>query len=65
MCKVLKISKIRQVKNQIILEPLTKYTTKTKTGYRLVEELKVMLENFVKNKEEAEKNSEKEDNISR
>ena len=59
MCKILKISKIRQIKNQVILEPLTKYTTKTKTGYRLVEELKVMLENFVKNKEEAGKNPEK------
>ena len=39
LCKKLKIEKVRQVKNEIILSPLTKYKTKETLGHKIVEEL--------------------------
>ena len=44
MCKKLKIEKIRQVKDEILLVPITRYKTKEKIGYNVVNELKDLLE---------------------
>ena len=48
LCKKLKIEKVRQVKNEIILSPLTKYKTKETLGHRIVEELQELLEKMLK-----------------
>ena len=44
MCKKLKIEKVRQLKNEIILAPLTKYKTKETLGHKIVKELEELLE---------------------
>lgn len=44
LCKKLKIEKIRHLKDDIILEPLTKYKTREKIGYNIVNELEELLE---------------------
>ena len=44
MCKKLKIEKVRQIKDEIILAPLTKYKTKEKLGHKIVKELEQLLE---------------------
>ena len=46
LCKQLKIEKIRQVKDEILLIPSTKYKTKEKIGYKIVDELEILLENM-------------------
>ena len=48
MCKKLKIEKVRQVKNEIILSPLTRYKTKEIMGYKIVKELEELLEKMLK-----------------
>ncbi len=44
LCKIMKIEKVRQVKDEIWLLPLTKYKTKEKVGYKIVTELEELLE---------------------
>ena len=44
MCKKLKIEKVRQIKNEIILAPLTRYKTKETLGHKIVKELEELLE---------------------
>ncbi|WP_024621156.1 transcription-repair coupling factor [Metaclostridioides mangenotii] len=44
LCKQLKIEKIRHIKDEIMLEPITKYKTKEKVGYNIVNELEELLE---------------------
>ena len=44
LCKKMKIEKVRQVKDEIWLLPLTKYKTKEKIGYKIVSELEELLE---------------------
>ncbi|RDY26649.1 transcription-repair coupling factor [Romboutsia weinsteinii] len=44
LCKKLKIEKVRQLKDEIILVPITKYKTKEKIGYNIVTELEELLE---------------------
>jgi len=46
LCKKLKIEKIRQIKDEILLIPTTKYKTKEKIGYKIVDELEILLENM-------------------
>ena len=48
MCKKLKIEKVRQIKNEIILSPLTRYKTKETMGYKIVNELEELLEKMLK-----------------
>ena len=48
MCKKLKIEKVRQIKNEIILSPLTRYKTKETIGYKIVKELEELLEKMLK-----------------
>ena len=48
LCKKLKIEKVRQLKNEIILEPLTKYKTKEMLGHKIVKELEELLEKMLK-----------------
>lgn len=55
MCKKMKVSKVRQVKNEIILEPLTKYRTREKIGFKIIEELQTLMEKFIEKKEEQKK----------
>ena len=44
LCKKMKIEKVRQVKDEIWLLPLTKYKIKEKIGYKIVSELEELLE---------------------
>ena len=44
--KKLKIEKVRQIKDEILLNPLTRYKTKEKIGYNIVNELEELLENM-------------------
>ncbi|MEG0180435.1 MAG: transcription-repair coupling factor [Terrisporobacter sp.] len=44
MCKKLKIEKVRQLKDEINLAPLTKYRTKETLGFKIVKELEELLE---------------------
>ena len=44
LCKQLNIEKIRHIKDEIFLEPITKYKTKEKIGYNIVSELEELLE---------------------
>ena len=48
ICKKLKIEKVRQNKNEIILEPLTRYKTKEILGHKVVKELEELLEKMLK-----------------
>ena len=49
LCKKLKIEKVRQINNEIILLPLTRYKTKN-NSYKIVDELEELLENIIKTK---------------
>ncbi|MGL5693558.1 MAG: transcription-repair coupling factor [Peptostreptococcaceae bacterium] len=51
LCKIMKIEKVRQVKDEIWLLPLTKYKTKEKVGYKIVTELEELLEKMCEIKE--------------
>ncbi|MGL4912998.1 MAG: transcription-repair coupling factor [Romboutsia sp.] len=44
LCKKLKIEKVRQLKDEILLVPTTRYKTKEKIGYNIVIELEELLE---------------------
>lgn len=44
LCKMLKIEKVRQLKDEILLIPTTRYKTKEKIGYNIVVELEELLE---------------------
>ena len=46
LCKKMQIVKIRQVKDEIILEPITRYKTKEKIGSKVVTELEELLEHM-------------------
>ena len=48
LCKNLKIEKVTQLKDEIILSPLTRYKTKEKVGYKIVDELEEFLININK-----------------
>ena len=48
ICKKLKIEKVKQNKNEIILEPLTRYKTKEILGHKVVKELEELLEKMLK-----------------
>ena len=48
LCKKLKIEKVQQNKDEIILTPLTRYKTKEKLGYKIVKELEELLEKMLK-----------------
>ena len=48
LCKKLKIEKVRQVKDEIILEPLTRYKTRETLGHKIVKELEEILEKMLK-----------------
>ncbi|MFI3209935.1 MAG: transcription-repair coupling factor [Peptostreptococcaceae bacterium] len=48
LCKILRIEKVRQIKDEIILAPLTRYKTKEKMGSKVVFELEELLENMIK-----------------
>ena len=48
ICKKLKIEKVKQNKNEIILEPLTRYKTKETLGHKVVKELEELLEKMLK-----------------
>ena len=52
LCKKMKIEKVRQVKDEIWLLPLTKYKTKEKVGYKIVTELEELLEKMCDIKEQ-------------
>lgn len=52
LCKIMKVEKIRQVKDEIWLLPLTKYKTKEKVGYKIVKELEELLETMCSMKEQ-------------
>ncbi|MGL5328911.1 MAG: transcription-repair coupling factor [Peptostreptococcaceae bacterium] len=51
LCKKMKIEKVRQVKDEIWLLPLTKYKTKEKVGHKIVTELEELLEKMCEIKE--------------
>ncbi|MCR8746034.1 transcription-repair coupling factor [Romboutsia lituseburensis] len=44
LCKKLKIEKVRQIKDEILLVPTTRYKTKEKIGYNIVVELEELLQ---------------------
>ncbi len=46
LCKQMRIEKVRQVKDEIILAPITRYRTKEKMGSKIVSELEELLENM-------------------
>ena len=52
LCKKMKIEKVRQLKDEIWLLPLTKYKTKEKVGYKIVSELEELLEKMCDMKSE-------------
>lgn len=52
LCKIMKVEKVRQVKDEIWLLPLTKYKTKEKVGYKIVKELEELLETMCSMKEQ-------------
>lgn len=51
LCKKMKIEKVKQIKNTINLEPITKYETRETNGAEIVSELMDLLETLVQNKE--------------
>lgn len=56
LCKRLKIEKIRQINNTVYMKPYSEYRLKSKVGYKMVEEIKNVLELYLK-KEEENKNT--------
>ena len=44
LCKKLKIEKVRQIKDEILLNPITRYKTKEKLGFNIIVELEELLE---------------------
>ena len=52
LCKKMKIEKVRQLKDEIWLLPLTKYKTKENVGYKIVSELEELLEKMCDMKSE-------------
>ena len=50
LCKKLGIEKIRMLKDEVILLPLTRYRTKGKNGYKIIDELKNILEQMCMSK---------------
>jgi transcription-repair coupling factor (superfamily II helicase) len=50
LCKKLGVEKIRMLKDEVILLPLTRYRTKEKNGYKIVTELQSILEQMCINK---------------
>ena len=50
LCKKLGIEKIRMLKDEVILLPLTRYRTKEKNGYKIIDELKNILEQMCMSK---------------
>ena len=49
LCKKLNIEKIRMLKDEVILAPITRYQTKEKNGYKIIEELQGLLEGMCNN----------------
>ena len=41
-----KVDKYKEIKDEILLNPLTRYKTKEKIGYNIVNELEELLENM-------------------
>ncbi|CEP47066.1 transcription-repair coupling factor [Paraclostridium sordellii] len=50
LCKQVGIEKIRMLKDEVILLPLTRYRTKEKNGYKIIDELQSILEQMCINK---------------
>lgn len=50
LCKKIGIEKIRMLKDEVILLPLTRYRTKEKNGYKIIDELQSILEQMCINK---------------
>ncbi|MGL5641207.1 MAG: transcription-repair coupling factor, partial [Paraclostridium sp.] len=50
LCKKIGIEKIRMLKDEVILLPLTRYRTKEKNGYKIIAELQSILEQMCINK---------------
>ncbi|MFR4163915.1 MAG: transcription-repair coupling factor [Paraclostridium sordellii] len=50
LCKQIGIEKIRMLKDEVILLPLTRYRTKEKNGYKIIDELQSILEQMCINK---------------
>ncbi|MEG2985228.1 MAG: transcription-repair coupling factor [Peptostreptococcaceae bacterium] len=50
LCKKVGIEKIRMLKDEVILLPLTRYRTKEKNGYKIIDELQSILEQMCINK---------------
>lgn len=50
LCKQVGIEKIRMLKDEVILLPLTRYRTKEKNGYKIIYELQSILEQMCINK---------------
>ncbi|CEK36424.1 transcription-repair coupling factor (TRCF ATP-dependent helicase mfd),Transcription-repair-coupling factor,transcription-repair coupling factor,Superfamily II DNA/RNA helicase required for DNA uptake (late competence protein),transcription-repair coupling factor,CarD-like/TRCF domain [[Clostridium] sordellii] len=50
LCKQVGIEKVRMLKDEVILLPLTRYRTKEKNGYKIIDELQSILEQMCINK---------------
>ncbi|WP_373600404.1 transcription-repair coupling factor [Paraclostridium bifermentans] len=50
LCKKIGIEKIKMIKDEVILLPLTRYKTKEKNGYKIIDELQDILEQMCANK---------------
>lgn len=64
LCKKLKIEKVYQIKNEVFLNPYMRYRAKSKVGYKVVEEIQILLEEYVEKfeKEDEEKKEKNEEN---
>ena len=62
LCKKLKIEKVYQIKNEVFLNPYMRYRVKSKVGYKVVEEIQALLEEYVE-KFEKEDEEKKQKNI--
>lgn len=64
LCKKLKIEKVYQIKNEVFLNPYMRYRVKSKVGYKVVEEIQALLEEYVEKfeKEDEEKKEKNEEN---
>ena len=64
LCKKLKIEKVYQIKNEVFLNPYMRYRVKSKVGYKVVEEIQALLEEYVEKfeKEDEEKKEKNEQN---
>lgn len=51
ICKKLKIEKVRQMDNILYIKPYPNYRIKSKVGYKIVEEIKNLLERYLDEKE--------------